>query len=146
MTILKIAAKWREEHSEHAAAGVVLIWNNKAYGWKNELRDPNNEQPGAYAVDINNNVYIAEGGNNYDGAKCWVATAINAGNMTDVKYFKIFSTVKNAWWQQDKYGYTDEYNAGYWSEAQIAIMTLDDEQNVVEYKPSRLQPRLRCRD
>ncbi|MEW7311197.1 hypothetical protein AB1E22_00445 [Buttiauxella gaviniae] len=146
MTILKIAAKWREAHPEHVASGVVLIWNNKAYGWKNELRDPSSEQPGSYAIDINNNVFIAEGGNDYDGAKCWVATAINAGNMADEKYYKIFSTVKNAWWQQDKYGYTDEYNAGYWSEAQISIMTLDDEQNIVEYKPSRLQLRLRGRD
>ncbi|CAI2030793.1 MULTISPECIES: antirestriction protein ArdR [Serratia] len=75
MKILKVAEKWRREHPEHVN-GVVLVWNNEAYGWKNELRDPNQEQPGAYAVDINNNVFIAEGGNDYDGAKCWVATAI----------------------------------------------------------------------
>lgn len=60
-----------------------------------------------------------------------------------MKYYKIFSTVKNAWWQHDKNGYIDEYNAGYWSETEITAMGLDDEQKVVEYIPTRLQLRLR---
>jgi len=73
MTVLNIAAKWREEHPEHVAFGVVLIWNNKAYAWKNVLRKPEHEQPSAIAVDVDGHVFIAEGGNDYDGAKCWVA-------------------------------------------------------------------------
>ncbi|CAI1245041.1 Uncharacterised protein [Serratia quinivorans] len=60
-----------------------------------------------------------------------------------MKYFKIFSTVKEAWWQQDQYGYTDEHNAGYWSETEIAGMSLDNEQRVIEYTPTRLQRVLR---
>ncbi|TLX55628.1 antirestriction protein ArdR, partial [Stutzerimonas nosocomialis] len=40
---------------------------------KNCLRDAGHEQPGAYAVDEDGHVFIAEGGNEYDGAKCWVA-------------------------------------------------------------------------
>ncbi|EPJ6132876.1 hypothetical protein [Citrobacter freundii] len=31
------------------------------------------ERPGVIAVDVDENVFIAEGGNDYDGAKCWVA-------------------------------------------------------------------------
>ncbi|EBB0713068.1 hypothetical protein CGY21_07770 [Salmonella enterica] len=63
-----------------------------------------------------------------------------------MKYFKIFSTVKNSWWKQDKYGYTDEYNAGYWTESEIEKMGLDDEQRIFEYSPTRLQLALRERD
>ena len=53
--------------------GVVLIWEGKAYGWKNCLRDAHHEQPGAIAIDTDGHLFIAEGGNDYDGAKCWVA-------------------------------------------------------------------------
>ncbi|WP_413703358.1 hypothetical protein, partial [Raoultella ornithinolytica] len=49
-----------------------LIWDGEAYGWKNVLRDPQHERPGAIAVDAEGNMFIAEGGNDYDGAKCWV--------------------------------------------------------------------------
>lgn len=71
--ILSAAIKWREEHPEHVS-GVVLVWNNEAYGWKDKLRNPEHEQPGAYAVDDENRVFIATGGNDYDGAKCWVVS------------------------------------------------------------------------
>ncbi|EOB1140056.1 hypothetical protein ACIQHW_004205 [Escherichia coli] len=50
----------------------MLIWDGEAYGWKNVLRDPLHERPGAIAVDAEGNMFIAEGGNDYDGAKCWV--------------------------------------------------------------------------
>ncbi|HCB1749122.1 TPA: hypothetical protein MYP11_005192 [Citrobacter braakii] len=48
------------------------MWDGEAYGWKNVLRDPQHERPGAIAVDAEGNMFIAEGGNDYDGAKCWV--------------------------------------------------------------------------
>ncbi len=51
----------------------MLVFQDKVYGWKNCLRDAGHEQPGAYAVDEDGHVFIAEGGNEYDGAKCWVA-------------------------------------------------------------------------
>lgn len=56
--------------------GVVLIWDGKAYGWKNSLSDANHERPGSVAVDTDGNLFIAEGGNEYDGAKCWVAMSV----------------------------------------------------------------------
>lgn len=29
----------------------MLVWEGEVYGWRNELRDPASERPGAYAVD-----------------------------------------------------------------------------------------------
>ncbi|RMT37165.1 hypothetical protein ALP50_200060 [Pseudomonas syringae pv. spinaceae] len=66
------ATKWRASNQEHPA-GVVLVWEGEVYGWKNELRDPESERPGAYAVDMAGLVYMAEGGDDYNGAKAWVA-------------------------------------------------------------------------
>ncbi|WP_445439432.1 antirestriction protein ArdR [Citrobacter portucalensis] len=68
----KIANTWRIANEEHAQSGVVLIWKGEVYGWKNCLRDAQHERPGAIAVDVTGNVFIAEGGNDYDGAKVWV--------------------------------------------------------------------------
>jgi hypothetical protein len=44
------------------SGGIVLVWQGTVYGWKNELRDPQHEQPGAIAVDPAGQVFIAEGG------------------------------------------------------------------------------------
>lgn len=66
------ANKWRAGNPEHPG-GVVLVWEGKVYGWKDELRDPSSERPGAYAVDKAGLVFKAEGGNDYHGAEAWVA-------------------------------------------------------------------------
>lgn len=71
-SLVLIAQKWREANQEYKG-GVVLVWQGNAYGWKDKLRDPAHEKPGAFAVDSEGHVFIAEGGNEYDGAKCWVA-------------------------------------------------------------------------
>ncbi len=68
--------QWRAGSKGHSD-GVVLIWQGTVYGWKNCLRDAAHEQPGAYAVDESGHVFIAKGGNEYDGAKAWVAVATN---------------------------------------------------------------------
>ena len=69
-----LASKWREKQPESRRdTGVVLIWEGEVYGWKNQLRDPSSERPGAVAVDIDGHVFIAEGGDDYNGAKVWVA-------------------------------------------------------------------------
>lgn len=69
------AAAYRKAWPGHDY-GVVLIWEDKAYGWKNCLRDPQHERPGVIAIGDDGNVFIAEGGNDEDGAKCWVV-AVN---------------------------------------------------------------------
>lgn len=72
LNVLGIAEKWREDHPEHATKGIVMIWNGQAYGWKDSLRDAHGERPGVIAVDVREHIFVAEGGNDYDGAKCWV--------------------------------------------------------------------------
>ena len=72
----EIAAKWRDAQAQtdnRAKTGVVLIWRGEVYGWKNVLRDAASEQPGAIAVDTKGHVFIAEGGDAYNGADGWVA-------------------------------------------------------------------------
>lgn len=73
---LAAARQWRCEHPEHHA-GVVLVWDGEAYGWKDRLRTPFHERPGAYAVDSEDHVFLAEGGDHYNGAKCWVVVSLN---------------------------------------------------------------------
>ena len=68
--LVATAARWRTANPEHRG-GVVLVWQGSVYGWKDCLRDPHHEQPGAYAVDASGHVYIAGGGNEYDGAEEW---------------------------------------------------------------------------
>lgn len=71
-TLRLTSARWRADNQEHCD-GVVLVWGGVVYGWKNELRDPESERPGAYAVDKAGLVFKATGGDDYNGAKAWVA-------------------------------------------------------------------------
>ena len=60
-------------------AGVIVIvgsrsagWMNAvAVGWMNELRDPQNWEPGCLAVDCDGRVFESIGGNAQDGAREW---------------------------------------------------------------------------
>ena len=72
MNYINIAKEWRKSKPQNST-GVVLIWDDEVYGWKNCLRDANHERPGAIAVDVKEHIFVAQGGNDCDGAKCWVA-------------------------------------------------------------------------
>ncbi|PHM25067.1 antirestriction protein ArdR [Xenorhabdus budapestensis] len=72
MNPIETARFWRQQNAEHSNSGVVLIWEGKVYSWKNCLRDAQHERPGAIAVDVSDSVFIAQGGNDYDGAKGWI--------------------------------------------------------------------------
>lgn len=76
-SLRETADRWRVNNPNHPG-GVVLIWQGTVYGWKDCLRDASHEQPGAFAVDDAGHVFVAEGGNEYDGAKCWVAAGSQA--------------------------------------------------------------------
>ncbi|MFG0449361.1 antirestriction protein ArdR [Shewanella algae] len=65
-----LAKKWRSENPERVG-GVVLVWEEKVYGWKNKLRDPSSERPGVIAVDDEGHLFLAEGGNDDNGASVW---------------------------------------------------------------------------
>lgn len=69
--LFTIATQWKERHKE-CLGGVVLFWDGEAYAWKDSLRDAGHERPGVHAIDDAGNVFIAEGGDDYNGAKCWV--------------------------------------------------------------------------
>jgi len=72
MDAIDIANHWRRSQPAHRqSTGVVLIWDGKVYGWKSELRYPGHERPGAFAVGVAGNVWIARGGNDRDGALVW---------------------------------------------------------------------------
>lgn len=71
MNATKLAAAQYRRDYPGLEGGVVLVSNGAAYGWKDALRDPQSECPGVYAVDADGRVFVAKGGNNYDGAKRW---------------------------------------------------------------------------
>ncbi len=70
-TALDAATGWRTAHPQHMTAGVVLVYLGTAYGWKDRLRDPQHERPGALAIDPRGVIFEAVGGNDQDGAKAW---------------------------------------------------------------------------
>lgn len=65
-----VAQRYRSQHPEHEA-GVVLVWLDEAYGWKERLCSPESERPGVYAVDAQGSAWVAVDGNDYDGAERW---------------------------------------------------------------------------
>ncbi len=69
-------------------------------------------------------------------------TGVDGDSDQEVKYFKIFSYEKQAWWKQNKFGYTDETNAGFWPKTTIDNMALDDAQKIVPFTPARLTLKL----
>lgn len=77
--ILEAVRAYRQEHNK--SAGVVLVYGNEVYGWKNALRDPQHERPGALAVDVDEKVYTAVGGNDQDGAERWEITLLRKENQ-----------------------------------------------------------------
>lgn len=69
--ILEVASKYRVDSDR--PTGVVLIWDGSVHGWKDKLRDACHERPGAIAVDSDAHICQAQGGDDYNGAKQWVA-------------------------------------------------------------------------
>lgn len=69
--LVELAREYREKNRK--PTGVVLVWSGSVYGWKDKLRDARHERPGAIAVDPDGHVYQAQGGDEYNGAKHWVA-------------------------------------------------------------------------
>lgn len=68
----RIASEWRAQQPEpRRSTGIVLVFDGVVFGWKDKLRDPHQERPGAIAVDIDGRCWVAQGGNDYDGAAQW---------------------------------------------------------------------------
>ncbi|PAT32891.1 hypothetical protein CK620_13540 [Vandammella animalimorsus] len=61
-----------EAMPEINAGGVVLIYQGQAYGWRDCVRDPHKDRPGALAVDLVGQVWQAQGVDDERGAQAWV--------------------------------------------------------------------------
>lgn len=73
----KFRLEWDQPH------GVVLVWDSEPYGWKNELRNPESERPGALAIDADLNQWEAQGGDESSGAERWVLCCNNKSAQED---------------------------------------------------------------
>lgn len=69
------AQSWRSEYECTGRGGVIVIHDGLVQGWVNSLRNPDHWMPGCIAVSEEGQIWIAEGGNDYDGAKAWRAIA-----------------------------------------------------------------------
>ena len=80
---IKLAESYRREEGQ--SGGIVLVYAGQVYGWKNELREPHQERPGALAVSARNCVWLAYGGNDQDGAKSWELAYKGSSQKTENK-------------------------------------------------------------
>lgn len=69
MDIREIAKHYRATTGR--TNGLILIYQGKAYGWRDCLRDPQTERPKAIAVDPEGRLFVATGGDDYQGAESW---------------------------------------------------------------------------
>jgi len=71
---IDMANKYRQNGNN---TGVVVLFNNEVCGWMDELRSPESWAPGAIAIDAENHIFIAEGGDDYDGSYRWIEQSTN---------------------------------------------------------------------
>lgn len=67
--MIKVAASFRRMN--RLEEGVVLFYRGEVCGWKNALRNPEQDRPNVLAVDIDGNIFVTSGGNDDKGAQAW---------------------------------------------------------------------------
>src|SRR4051812_10580414 len=74
-TLKAVSDAWRsEENHEHGlTAGFVVVCVRDAVGWIRQLSRADCWMPGSFAVGLEGQIYIADGGDSYNGAERWVA-------------------------------------------------------------------------
>lgn len=65
-----LAAEWRKD-SAYTDRGWVLVWGGLVQGWSDSIPPANEWRPSTIIVDIGDDVYMAWGGTDQDGAKEW---------------------------------------------------------------------------
>ena len=72
-TCKNIAESWREQHTEFASTGFVLVapWDEEISGWKAQLDRPETVCPGVYAFGSDGSVFEAKGGDETVGSQRW---------------------------------------------------------------------------
>lgn len=66
----QIADEFRKKRPD-LKGGVVVIFGGQVAGWMSELRDPQNWEPGCFAMAEDGQEWVTVGGNAYDGAERW---------------------------------------------------------------------------
>ena len=64
---IELAESYRRK--EGIDGGIVLVYAGQVYGWKNELREPHQERPGALAVSARNCVWLGSSQNSENKAR-----------------------------------------------------------------------------
>lgn len=67
MTSIDEARRWRDQNSFVGRGGVVILFEGKAQGWANMLRNPEHWQPGCVAVDEDRRSWTAVAGDEQKG-------------------------------------------------------------------------------
>ena len=67
--IIELVNEYRKRNKNFC--GVIIVFGSEIQDWINELGDPQHWAPGCIAVDNDNNIYKAVGGDIYDGAERW---------------------------------------------------------------------------
>jgi hypothetical protein len=70
--LIKIAHAWREKNGYVGRGGVIVIYDNTADAWMDQLRNPEHWQPGCIAVAEGGKSWTAIAGNEQDGALMWL--------------------------------------------------------------------------
>lgn len=72
---LAAAQTWREQWGYVGRGGVVVVFAGEVQSWVNEIRNPEDWQPGCVAFDERGNGWITIAGNAEDGALMWLPIA-----------------------------------------------------------------------
>lgn len=72
MNLIAEACRWRTQWDYVGRGGVVALFEGKAQGWVNELRNPEHWQPGCVAVDEQGRSWTTIAGNEREWALMWL--------------------------------------------------------------------------
>lgn len=78
--LLEKARDWCIKWNCPADSGVVIFHNDEIQGWCIDLLNPEAWTPGCIAMDFDGNVFIATGGDDYNGAEEWLSVNVDSAD------------------------------------------------------------------